>query len=425
MSGIMLAVTNTELARQKRADLSLILMALGITLLFLNEILNSLTINYMVIFYTGYFILFLSLLLSLYRNGLTYLKRKYVDWLLAIWLFAAFMLLYGIWLNHDWRYISHDIWPFTYFSCFLVAAKKENWKVIDGMICFHFTIAIALVLYIWTIYGMNITREILTEPSLTWQIPSLYRAWGLLFGWPYMFLTYKTSSLSRKILTIGGMAIFFLLALIILKRNPFIILALFITLALLLRIRGKHTVERLTENKVMFKPLYRKLVTAALIAGALWGGFLIYNLAHKATNVSYLRDVWARVDYQKDLKNTLLENPRLSTVPLIVEQAECYEIFFGQGLGSTVPGRRLRLQNTYESGLFSLFLKGGVTYVIIWYLGFLSIGKQLFSRKESSVVLPQLIVVVFVIMSPISCLFDLYPRTGYLMLWLGRSMGRE
>ncbi len=422
MKGYISSQTYMGLTGRKKANLSLILMVLGMSILFLHEVLKSFAIIYMVISYTGSFILFLSLFCALNEGKLNYLERKYVNWLLVLWFFALFMLLYGILLKHDLRFMSRDIWPFAYFSCLLVAGKKENWKVIDKMIYFHFIAAIAVILYIWPIYGMDITRARVMKITMSWEIPRLYWAWGLLFGWPYMLLTYNYSSLARKIITAVGIGIFFLLALFYEKRLPFITLSLLILLRIIFT---KVTLET-SAKKVIRKGLVRKLIMFGIIIIFFFGGFEIFNRAQQKTGVVYTRELHHRFTSEGSLLDTFLRDDRLYWTPkLIFKQAEGYEILVGQGLGSTVYRASTGgLNTTVESGLWAFMFQGGIVYTLLWYFGLANIIKEFFYRKKPSLVLSQVLVTLFVFLSPLSTLFDMYPLTGYLMLWLGYSMSR-
>jgi len=408
------------LARKRdRVDLSLKLFVLGMNILFLHQVLRSLNIMHMVIAYTGYFILFFSLLWALQEGKLGYLRRGYVNWLLSIWFFAAFMLFYGIILQHELRYISHDIWPFTYFAALLVAAKKDTWKTIDRMIYFHFTAAIAAVLYIWfTYYGFAITREKMMLINIAREVPSLYYAWDLLFGWPYMLLTYRGSSLLRRAITVFGIGMLLLLALVFEKRFPFVQFALLMFLIMLFPIK-------LPEGSSTRRVWGSRAGSLGLVMLLSLVAFQVVGSIQKGSGVSYTTRLLDRFTLEGSIIDTVLADDRLSGAPkLVLQQAESHEILLGQGLGSTV-WRPQGLSTTIESGLFAFFLKGGIIYTTLWYLGLLGPIRNLLIRRKSEIRVFRLLVTFVVLLTPIATIFNAYPSTGYTMLWLGRCTARK
>ncbi|MCK4527539.1 hypothetical protein KAW18_09230 [candidate division WOR-3 bacterium] len=372
----------------------------------------------MVIAYTGFIFLFLSLCTAIVEGKLNYLERKYANWLLAIWIFALFMLLHGAFLGHDLRYISRDLWAFCFFACILVAAKKDNWIVIDRMIYFQFTFTIILVLFIWSHYGLNITREILQQSSNSFERPRLAWAWGLLYSWPYMFLTYKRSSLLRKMITVLGFTIFIILALMYGKRNPMVFLMLFMGLYIIF-FKYNAMTKKIANNSLIYK--FVSVILAITILGT--GSYLIVR-AQEKTGYYYVAELIDRSSARGGFIDTLLHDPRLDSIPKdIIAEAEGYQIIVGQGLGSTILRSSVQIQSV-ENGLMLLFFKGGILYTIAWYFGLLNILKDLFRRKKRFVVPFQIMSSVIIIMSPISVFFHMGFLTGYIMLWFGRSMAR-
>ena len=402
-----------------KADLSLKLLVTGMSVLYLHEVLLSLAVIHMVIAYTGFIFLFLSLCTAIVEGKLNYLERKYANWLLAIWLFAFFMLLHGAFLGHDLRYISRDLWAFCFFACLLGAAKKENWIVLDRMVYFQFTFTIILVLYIWSFYGLNITREILLQKTNSWEMPRLAWAWGLLGSWPYMLLTYKKSPLRRKTITILGFTIFFVLALIYGKRNPVAFLLLLIGLYVIF-FRDTSIIKKMISKSLVYKFVSVLLLVAILGAGS----YLIFRM-QETTGHYYVTGLIDRSSSHGGFIDTLLHDPRLDSIPKdIIAEAEGYQTIFGQGLGSTILRSSVQIQSV-ENGLMLLFFKGGILYTIVWYFGLLNILADLFQRRKMPVVPFQIMSSVIIIMSPISVFFHMGFLTGYIMLWFGRSMARS
>lgn len=409
------------MAELKRADLSLKLLVLGMSLLFFKEALQGLAIAAVEVAYAGYFILFFSLYCSIREGKFNALKHVNAKWVMVIWFFAAFMLLYGIIMNYELRYLFRDIWPFTYFAALLVAAQKKNWKVIDWMIYSQFLIGLAVVFYVWAIYGMDIARDQILEINVAAEAPSLYFAWQITFAWPYLLLTYSESSTKRKIVTVAGTAIHLLLALFFLKRMPFITIAMLGLLVLFV----KGTILRPGKNRAIASGIPSKVFTLGLILITFWVGTQIFNEAQQQSEKSYISDISGRLVSEGGFWNTFARDDRLSRTPsLIVSQAAPYEILFGQGLGSTVM-RDNEPNTTVESGIFSFFFKGGIIYVALWYFGLLGSLKGLFKERHTSQINFHLLVVLYLIMSPISSIYNMFPLTGYILLYLGRSMARD
>ncbi|MDL1980919.1 MAG: hypothetical protein LWX02_05505 [Deltaproteobacteria bacterium] len=401
------------------ADLSLKLFVTGMSVLYLHEVLLSFAVMHMTIAYTGFIFLFLSCCTAIMEGKLNYLEHKYAYWLLAIWLFAFFMLLHGAFLGHDLRYISRDLWAFCFFACLLAAAKKDNWIVLDQMIYFQFTFTIILVLYIWSFYGLNITREILQQSSNSFERLRLAWAWGLLYSWPYMLLTYKRSSLLRRMISALGFTIFFILALMYEKRNPMVFLILFIGLYIVFA-KHRSIAKTMTSKRLVYK--FVSVLLAVTILGT--GAYLIVR-AQETTGYYYVTKIIDKSSFHSGFINTLLHDPRLDSIPKdIIAEAEAYQIVVGQGLGSTILRSSVQIQSV-ENGLMLLFFKGGILYTIAWCFGLLNILTDLFRRRKKSVVSFQIMSSVIIIMSPIVPFFHMGFLTGYIMLWFGRSMARS
>ena len=408
-----------QLKKNINADLSLKLFVTGMSVLYLHEVLLSLAVMHMIIAYIGFIFLFLSLCTAILEGKLNYLERKYSNWLLAIWFFALFMLLHGAVLGHDLRYISRDLWAFCFFACLLAAAKKDNWIVIDRMVYFQFTFTIVLVLFIWSAYGLNITREILIQKNYSWEMSRLAWAWHLLYSWPYMLLTYKRSSLVRRMITILGFTIFFILALMYTKRNPMVSLIVFIGLYVI------FFKDSLMTKEIAKKSLIYKFVSVLLAITVLSTGVYLIARAQEKSGYNYVAGLLDRSSSRGGFIDTLLHDPRLDSIPKdIIAEAEAYQIVVGQGLGSTIFRGSVQV-NSVENGLMLLFLKGGILYTILWYFGLLNILKDLFRRKKRSVVPFQIMSSVIIIMSPIQPFFDMNLPVGFIMLWFGRSMARS
>jgi hypothetical protein len=374
----------------------------------------------MVIAYAGYFALFLSLFCALLGGKLGCLKKEYRLWLLLVFFYALFMLLYGVLQGHEFRYISRDIWPFAYFACLLVATRKKAWKTIDRMILLHFIVAITVVLYVWlTYYGLDVTRRKILAVNISWTKPSLYYAWQLLLGWPYMLLAYSNSSL-RRLIAVFGTGLYFLLALVFLKRLPIARLPLWILLIVVFP-DNRIEIEEGAKGRIKPNACLVRLGLLALILLFLGGAVRMIRVAGEKHGVSYLMNLYNRyTSVGGSIVDTTLAYERFSRDPkLIFQQTESLEILVGQGLGSTVW--RPRAYNTVvETAILTFFLKGGIIYVALWYFGLLGPVRYLLYRSQRRGF--QLLVTSAVILSFASSFFDMNLETGYNMLWLGTCL---
>jgi hypothetical protein len=414
---------NMESVKRGKGDLSFKLFLLGSYILFFHEVLYSFVIHHMTIYYTGNFILFLSILYAIWEGKLNYLEKKYMIWLLAVWLYTPVMLFHGIALDYELRYLTRDIWPFAYFASFLAAVKKDKWKAVDRMIYYQFIIAVISVTCIWSIYGMDITRQKLIGISYIYETPVLYWAWGLLGGWSYLIITFKNETLYRKIITIAGTGIFFLFAILYLKRQPFFMFSLLILLLMYSRAyfgKAKKPSKIIITHNILGRILI--FVTVIMIT---WTGVQLFKQAELLTGSHYLEELRHRFTLKGGIISTMKADDRISgTTKQIFENAEGLTIFFGQGFGSVIL-KAGRLCSSVESGLASFFFKGGIIYTVIWYLGFLNIVKDYFLRRKINVVQFQIVVLLTVIPSVMSSVFISFPTTGYFMACLGRCMARD
>jgi len=141
-------------------------------------------------------------------------------------------------------------------------------------------------------------------------------------------------------------------------------------------------------------------------------------------NVDYINLIASRFTESGSMVETTLQNTRLLDTPRnIYNQASVFEIVYGQGLGSAVEKDGI-VDTVVESGFFTIFMKGGIIYLMIWYFGFLSILKDIVLRMRRRKLLYGLLSAMFIISSPMAPFFIPYPSSGYQMFWLGQCASR-
>jgi len=380
-------------------------------ILFFHEVLKSFSIIKMPIAYCGFFILFSALLVELKNGSLALLYGKYRLWIICIWFFSIFALFYGMAKSHSLQFLSRDIWPYSYFACLLVAARINTWRAIDKMIYQQFFMGLIVFLYIFTTMDiLRLTRAAYDSSAVPWGGFNIYGAWGLLYGWMYMFLTFnKRQPVFRKIVTCLGIIFFLVFGIMMLKRQVIVELGMIIVFKLIYEIKIKKT--------NVFKLMIVFIVIIAVT-------FSIIKYFEYRANTQYFRKLILRSTESGSVLATILQNTRFIEQPLnIYNQASGFEILFGQGLGSSVVKDGV-IDTVVESGFLTIFLKGGIIYLMIWYLGFFSILKDTLLRRRRDKLLFGLLSAMFIISSPMAPFFIGYFSSGYQMFWLGQCTSR-
>jgi len=379
-------------------------------LLFFHEVLKSFAINAMPIAYSGFFILFFALLIELKYRALSFIEKKYRLWILSIWIFSFFALIYGIVKSHELQFLSRDIWPYSFFACFLIVARINTWNIIDKMIYQQFFIGLGVFIYIGFTLDITFQRNVIELNTASWNNPRIYWAWGLLYGWQYMFLTFnKKLPMHRKISTFLGVTLFIVFGIIMLKRHMIFELAMLIVFKLIYMAKVEHA------NIIKWAAVLLAIAVVALS---------IVRLVERRENVEYFGLMASRLTEAGSILDTTFENTRLLDTPRnIYNQATIFEIIFGQGLGSVVEKEGI-VDTVVESGFFTTFMKGGIIFLIIWYIGFLSMLKDILVRIREGKLLFGLLSAMFIISSPVAPFFISYPSSGYQMFWLGQWTSR-
>ena len=393
--------------------ISITLTVLGMWFLFFHEVLKSFCQLYPVIAYSGYILLFSALFIELMNGALLLLEDKYRSWVMAILCVGVLCCLYGLIKGNSLQFLSRDLWPYSYFSCFLIAARNDAWRTVDRMICLQFIVGLIVFLYISaTIDLASPTRQLIMKNTSQWGGVRIYWAWGLLYGWQYMFLRFgKDQPLYQKIVTVLGVTSYIIFGVIMLKRQVIFEL-------------GMLCFAKFVYMKVVEKTsIARWIITIVVIGIATYSSLTYYQSKY---NVDYAKNLSERTLEHGSVFDTALENTRMADQPRdVYRQASVFEVIHGQGLGSVVKNRGpAKVTNTLENAAATMFMKGGVISLIVWYFGFFFIIKDTILLKKRDRLLYGLLSTIFIISLPMVPFFTDYLWTGYKMFWLGRCASR-
>lgn len=398
---------STHKIKYRSTRISSNLVIAGMWLAFFHEVLQSFGHIHMFVAYSGYILLFSALFLELMNGALSLLENKYRTWVIMIFFFGLFVFIHGIVKANSLQFFSRDLWPYSYFACFLVAARADAWRSIDRMIVWQFMVGIAVFLYIAaTLDIASFTRQFISQNTSEWRGPRIYWAWGLLYGWQYMFLRFrKDQPLYQKLVTILGVISFVVFGVIMLKRQVIVEL-------------GMVCVAKSVYDVVVLKSsIIKNVITYAVVAIVVFSAITHYQ---KKYNVDYIEDLAERTTEHGSVSDTATKNTRLVDQPRYVYgNASAFEIIFGQGLGSGVMKDQKELVNTLESGFATALMKGGVIYLIVWYVGFILILKDALLLRRRDKLIFGFLSVIFIVSSPMGPFFFDYFSTGYKMFWLG------
>ena len=378
---------------------------------------------YMMLFYVAHFMLFSALFFAIIEKKMRLLELKYQKWLYLIFCYFIAMLVIGIASGHDPKFIFRDILPFSFFSCLLIAGDNDKWKIIDKMIYFQFIGVIVLIGIIWKKYGLDISRANMTFLTLSDGSPSLYLAWQQLFAWPYMLLKYRETSLARKLITVVGTSLFFLLGIIFLKR--IIILMAGCLILLIFYNKIFYDISFNFHKSFSLKRFFKKMAVLAAIALILLAVTQIIKQVSSITGVSITEIFVDRISGSGgDAIDAALSDDRFSGAgKQVYVQANFMQIFLGQGFGSSLERDGEKIWSV-ESALGTFFWKGGLFYVILWYYALLNIFLDFLRNKKKSEIIFQILMIISMLLSPVHYFFIINLLTGYSMLYLGRCLNR-
>lgn len=379
-------------------------------ILIFHESLKAFGFIQMYLAYCGYLILFSALLFEIYFKYVRYVNSYYRKWIVLIFIFFIFSLVNGIIKGHTLQFMSRDVWPYSYFSCLFLAARKDIFYKIDKMIFYQFIYGI--IVFIILLFSSELegfTRNSYDATGIPEGSFNVYIAWGLLYGWMYMFITDGDNQpKTRRFITIVGCIFYVGFGLFMLKRQVIFELIILLFLKSIFKLDKKNVFNRLI------------LLTLLTVLPIMFFDLISVDLIEK---------FYERLSGEGDILTTILNNPRISEHPTnIYNQALASEVLYGQGLGSSVLKDGV-VDTVVESGFFTTFLKGGVVLILIWYFTFFKILKDFIRNQHLERFRTELgiLCIIFITNSIFAPFFIDHFTTGYKMLWVGYliSKGRE
>ena len=419
----------------KKSTFSAKLFIFGMSLIFCFQIYISFLIHSSgrqvfntIIQHLGYYCMFVSLLICFMEGSFNYINKRYKKWVILVLFQIVALFFIGLVNNNFFSkalyHTATDCFIFVFFAGFFVASKNRNIKIIDKMLTFHFFIGTLLC-----IYGLLSSKSLIAEDL---RFSMVYEFWSnLLYPWPYFLLTIDRGSVRRRFIAIVGLFIYLLVAILVLKRTPFIMI--FLYLLFMRSIFKKRYVQKNQINFFKKKSINKfKLLIVFSISFFIFSQLGIFNFS-KGNNDNFgLAGLYNRV-YHVDQKekttnifDTLRNNYRWAYEPLMVfSNASTLDLIFGRGIGATVPvplsvsidGKAGILHNA----LMVFILKGGFVFLFIWYIGMFIVFRNFYKNKIHSLNPYFVIVIVTTIMSPIGGAF-LAPSNHFAltMIALGR-----
>lgn len=422
----------------QKSTFSAKLFILGMTLVFFFHVYLSFIIHSSgkqvfntIIQHLGYYCIFLSFLICLMEGSLKYLKPIYKKWLFYVLGYILILFLIGF-LNDNYfskplYHTAVDCFSFVYFAGILVSCKNRNLRLLDRMLTLHFFIGSILCAY-----GLMHSNS-LTPIDL--RFSPVYEFWSnLMYGWPYFFLTLNRGSIYRKIIAISGIFLYVLIAILVLKRLPFImiLLHLYFLRSLVKKQNYYERINTFSKSKILGT---FKLVTGVCVFFLCLNIFGVFNISENANKNYGISGMYQRlfhVDKSEKTDNvfdTLNQNYRFAYEPIMVfENATKYDIIFGRGIGATIPAPDVSIDGmsgTLHNGLLVFILKGGIVFLVIWYSGMWISIKKFFKNKKYSLIPYFSIIIVTTIVSPVGAFLTPTNHFGLVMIAIGRVASKD
>ena len=322
------------------------------------------------LYLSGPILLLLTSVVALLEGQHKRLKKHYWAWILIIHAYLLVLFINGVVIHqNNFRFITFDLLLFSVFlPGILIGAKQVNWKGLDRLILTIFILnALLLLPYISSFSDVtSMLRNSITESYN--QTP--YHLWGGLIAWPYFFFTMKDRSSFARVMTIVATGLYFLFALIFLKRAP--VVSLFIFSMLLLYANRFSVNIKLNLNKFLF---------------FIFSIFLLI-IIFQFIQISPLLDRLSERFYESgSLINTLTKDNRiLYDVGLVSSQLSFLEFVMGKGLGGILVDIKNNYPDAVTHSLHNymalVVMKGGFLFVLVWYYGWIRFFLDFLSNKD-------------------------------------------
>ena len=296
-----------------------------------------------------------SVMISLLEGKTDEIEPVYQKWFYLLLLIFILLLVNGLFIyQNELNAAFFDSMMFmSVFAGILAGCKKQNLVIVDKLM---FAVFLACTFFCLVNFTTFIQKAILStridRSDYTWD--SFYYVWGIIGTlWPYFILSMKDKSMLRKVATFIGTGVFFLAAVIYLKRSPIIQLVVFISLLL-----------TKSDKRAVLKISLGLLLSLMVLWTAL--GYFHMN--------SFQENLMSRIFGDEGIWNNFLQDPRISyDIKLVYNQLSGVQWLTGLGLGGSVVDYlgiyTYELTPMLHNGMAFLILKGGILLLLVWVSG--------------------------------------------------------
>lgn len=358
-------------------------------------------------------LLIFSVIAALIERQYKRLKRHYWMWVLAIHFIIFILFINGLAIHfNDYRPIVFDLIYFLYFiPGILIGCKEKNWKGLDQLFLYIFVFNTFLLLPNLTSFQGVVELSRNSIILANGQTP--YLIWGGLTMWTYFLLTLDGRTTIQKSLIYTSTILYFIFALIFLKRGPFLELFLFFSFLLFS--------NRL---RIKFKLDFKTFLFLGIIISSTYP---LYKFLEFSTFAERLNE---RVYEEGSLTSSVLANSRIAyDIDLVTSQINGLEWIVGRGVGGTVKdiGYNYPDLNTHTLHNFfaMILLKGGFIFFIVWYLGWVIFFKDFLQNKRNSLNKFFVPVLIPLLLSWLFGFINVSVHFLLMMMCAGRIMSKE
>ena len=341
------------------------------------------------------------------------LKRHYWIWILSIHFVIFILFINGLAIHfNDYRPIVFDLIYFVYFiPGILIGCKEKNWKGLDQLILYIYVLNSFLLIPSLTSFEGVVELSRNSIILADGQTP--YLIWGGLASWTYFLLTLDSRTTIQKSLIYISSILYFVFALIFLKRGPFLELFLFFSFLLFAnRLRIKFNFD------------FKTFLFLGIIIGSTYP---LYKFLEFSTFAERLND---RVYEEGSLTSSILGNSRIAyDIDLVTSQISSQEWLIGRGIGGTVQDIGYNYPDFNTHTLHNFFalvlLKGGLIFFFTWYFGWIIFIKDFLQNKRESINKFFVPVLIPLVLSWLFGFVNVSVHFLLMMMCAGRIMSKE
>ena len=363
-----------------------------------------------------------GVLIGTMEGSIKNLKPVYRRWIFLVFLYIIWMLFRGLGsydFSKSLHYLGTDISAFLlFFGGLFAGCQRRSKKAIDSMLFIHFVIAVIVTFA--SLFGLkDFVRGTVVSSGTYWFF-------GMLYAWPLFLLTIGEQRGLKKIISGAGLSIYFMLAVLCLKRTPFGKFAVYLCLVMY-SYWGRKGVPRTNRYK-----LIGSMVILAVLLIVFLECFGVRNLGEKYGPGGLQKRFYlvAGGAYSDSIVDALSRNYRFSYEPMaVIESCSNYDKMFGKGLGATIdvpyaisPSLKTGI---LHNSVMTLFLKGGIVFLFIWFSGWLIVLRKFFKNRDATLAPYYAIIIVTIMFSPVAGFIDSSLGCGLLGICTGRVMAKN